>query len=88
MKRLVFSPLFQKKLRLINHRDQKLSLKIQKQLKLFQVDPRHPSLRRHKLKGELKNVWSLSIDRGFRLLFVEDEEYYFFDLGEHGEIYQ
>jgi mRNA-degrading endonuclease YafQ of YafQ-DinJ toxin-antitoxin module len=88
MKRLKFSPGFQKKLAAIHRRDKKLSLKIQKQLKIFLADPRHPSLRLHKLKGELKNVWSVSVDRGFRLLFIDDAEYYFFDLGEHDEIYQ
>jgi addiction module RelE/StbE family toxin len=87
MKKITFSPTFQKKLKRFYRTDKKLISKIEKQLKLFQQNPRHPSLRLHKLKGEMNNVWSLSITMSFRLLFVEDNEYYFFDMGEHSEIY-
>ena len=86
--KLQFSPTFEKKLKTINHKDKKLSIKIHKQLKVFQINPHHPSLRLYKLKGDLKNVWSISVTIGFRLLFVEDNEHYFFDMGEHSEIYK
>ncbi len=88
MKKTVFSPTFQKKLKAISQKDQQLTRKIQKQLRLFQRDPRHPSLRLHKLQGELKDVWSVSVTMSFRLLYTEDAEYYFFDMGEHDEIYR
>lgn len=86
--KLKFGPTFEKKLKIINYKDKKLSIKIQKQLKLFQLNHHHPSLRLHKLKGDLKNVWSISVTISFRLLFIEDIEYYFFDMGEHDEIYK
>lgn len=47
--------------------DIKLFEKIEKQLHIFSLDPRHHSLRLHKLKGDLKNVWSISITTDFRL---------------------
>jgi Txe/YoeB family toxin of Txe-Axe toxin-antitoxin module len=49
--------------------DKPLFVKIQKQLKQFQTDPFHNSLRVHKLKGKLKSVWSISIDRKHRALY-------------------
>ncbi len=88
MKTIKFSPTFQKKLQSFHRRDKQLSEKIKKQLILFQENPRHPSLRLHKLRGNLQNTWSLSITLSFRLLFIEDAEYYFFDMGEHDEVYK
>lgn len=89
MKDIEFSPSLLKKLQAVHHQDKPLFIKIQKQLKLFQTDSRHNSLRLHKLKGELKNVWSISIDRKHRLLYTEDEQsIYFFDMGTHDEVYK
>jgi addiction module RelE/StbE family toxin len=88
MKKLKFSPSFIKKLKIVHHKDKKLSLKIQKQLNLFKLSPTHPSLRLHKLKGELEDVWSLSVTKSFRLLYIDNSEYYFFDMGEHDKIYR
>lgn len=89
MKTIKFSPDFYKKLQVIRKRDNKLFKKIQKQLKLFQINPRHKSLRLHKLTREVKDVWSISIDRSIRMLYVdEDERFYFFVLGSHDEVYK
>jgi len=88
MKKIVFSPTFNKKLKSICHKDKQLTFKIFKQLKIFQTNPQHPSLRIHKLKGQLQNVWSMSVTTSFRLIFIEDTEYYFFDMGEHNDIYR
>lgn len=88
MKSIVFSKAFQKKLANIKARDPKLLLKIQKQLDVFIHNPRHHSLRIHKLEGKLKDTWSLSISMGVRVLYVEDSEYYFFDIGTHDQIYR
>ncbi len=88
MKKVTFSPTFQKKLAQLQKKDQKLFEKVKKQFVLFKKDAHHPSLRLHKLKGELQDVWSFSVTMDFRLLFVEDSTYYFFDMGEHDEIYR
>lgn len=88
MKTILFSPTFQKKLKTITRMDKKLADKILKQLKLFQNNPRHPSLRLHKLTGNMKNTWSLSVNMHFRLIFIDDTEFYFFDMGMHDDIYE
>ena len=63
---------------------------------LFQLveDPFHPSLRTHKLKGDLGEVWSCSIDYSYRILFefVNDtqngeEVILLLNLGTHDEVY-
>lgn len=89
MKDIEFSPDLLKKLKTISKKDKPLFTKVQKQLRLFQADPRHNSLRLHKLKGNLQNVWSISIDRNCRLLYTEDEDViYLFDIGTHDQVYK
>lgn len=83
------SPDLHKTLRKIRSRDKKLLRKIEKPLILFQQNHRHPSLRTHKLSGNLENLWSISIDRHVRMLYVlEENEAYFFDIGTHEQVYK
>jgi len=88
MKAIEFSPELLKRLKVLKQKDQKLFQKIQKQLKLFQLNPRHKSLRHHKLKGNLQEVWSISIDKNFRMIYKENQSYYFFDMGTHDQVYR
>ena len=89
MKSFLFSPKFIKKLKGIVRTDRKLNQLIKKQLNLFKSSPKHHSLRLHKLRGNLSNTWSISVNKSFRLVYVEEgNSYYFFDLGFHDEIYE
>jgi len=88
MKSLTLSPTFQKKIQRISKRNATLFTKIIRTLEFFQKNPKHPSLRLHKLQGNLRCVWSISVTSSFRLIFIEDASYYFFDCGEHKEIYK
>ena len=47
-----------------------IQVRFKKKLKIFLDNPKHPSLRIHKLKGNLKNFYSLSINESFRAIFV------------------
>ena len=63
--------------------------KIQKQLKIFKENSKHPSLRTHKLKGNLTNTWSISIESNMRLIYtIKNNEAIFFKLGNHDEVYR
>ena len=67
----------------------KLFKKIQKQLKLFLEDHKHPSLRLHKLKGILSEKWSISIEKDMRLLFyIRNGRAIFYILGTHDQVYR
>jgi addiction module RelE/StbE family toxin len=62
---------------------------IRKQLVLFGLNENYPSLRNHKLKGEMDDIWSISVGMNFRLIyFIEDGEAYFFECGNHDEVYR
>lgn len=76
-------------LEIIRREQSDLYTRLDKQLKLFAIDPKHPSLRTHKLKGRLGNVWSISAGLGIRLLYVMTPDgALFFDVGSHDEVYR
>ena len=67
----------------------KLPKKIQKKAykteELFTKNPFHPSLRLHRLHGKLKGLWSISIDRKYRIIFevIKNEGILFASIGLH-----
>lgn len=52
---------------------------------VFRENPFHPSLRLHKLKGELDGLWSISIDMRHRIIFkpLENGIILFISIGTH-----
>ena len=63
--------------------------KIQKQLNVFKENIKHPSLRTHKLKGNLANTWSISIEGNVRLIYtIKNNEAVFFKIENHDEVYR
>lgn len=52
---------------------------------IFRKNPFYPSLRLHKLSGELKNLWSISVDMKYRIIFkpLEDGVILFISIGLH-----
>jgi len=89
MKKIRFSPDLYKKLQQLRTKDNKLFQQVYKKLRVFELDPRHPSLRLHKITRDIENVWSISINMSIRMLYAESEEdYYFFEIGTHNEIYR
>ncbi|NEP55455.1 MAG: type II toxin-antitoxin system mRNA interferase toxin, RelE/StbE family [Symploca sp. SIO2G7] len=67
---------------------------IEKTVRQLAEDPFHPSLHTHKLKGDLSNTWSCSIDYSYRILFEfidnpeeQEEAILLLNLGSHDEVY-
>lgn len=82
-------------LKKIKQKDIKLADRVEKQLILFTKNPKHPSLRTHKLSGNVENRWSISINKSIRMVYVivkrkEDEEStaYFVAIGTHDQAYR
>ena len=84
------SPDVLKYLQNIKRKDNKLLTQINKQLKLFKANPKHQSLRLHKLSGKLQNRWSISINRSIRMVYIllSEDEAYFILIGTHDEVYR
>ena len=61
-----------------------------KTLKLLEIDPNHPSLRLHSLKGNLKDLHSVSINISYRItleFIILKKEIILVNVGHHDEIY-
>jgi len=56
---------------------------------IFQKDPFDSRLRTHKLSGQLKDLWSFSIEYDARVIFsfVDDRRVLFVDIGAHKDVY-
>lgn len=80
----------QQKLLQLNKKDKKLVSRIEKQIKIFESNPKHPSLRTHKLTGTLANRWSISVSKSLRMVYIisDKDVAYFVDLGTHDQVYK
>ena len=61
-----------------------------KTLTLLEIDPLHPSLRLHKLKGKLNSYYSVSINMQYRVVIdfiIKDNKIIPIDIGTHDEVY-
>ena len=64
--------------------------KYEKTLILLSANPHHPSLRLHKLQGNLKEFYSVSLDLQYRIILdfiIVDEVIILLDIGSHDEVY-
>ncbi|MFM7600523.1 MAG: type II toxin-antitoxin system YafQ family toxin [Pseudanabaena sp.] len=67
---------------------------LEKTLLQLAEEPFHPSLRTHKLMGDLSDLWSCSVDYSYRILFqfVQNpdngiEAILLINIGSHDEVY-
>jgi len=61
-----------------------------KTLRLLEVNPHHPSLRLHKLKGDLKEFYSVSINMQYRIILdfvIKDDLIILINIGSHDRMY-
>jgi len=62
----------------------------EKTLKLLEIDPNHPSLRLHSLKGKMKDLHSVSINISYRItleFIIIKKEIILVNVGHHDEVY-
>jgi mRNA-degrading endonuclease YafQ of YafQ-DinJ toxin-antitoxin module len=62
----------------------------EKTLRILEVNPSHPSLRLHKLKGTLSELYSVSINISYRIMLyfiVKEDAIIPVDIGTHDEVY-
>jgi len=52
-------------------------------------NPKHPSLRLHKLEGKMIENWSFSVEDDIRMIFTYvDDGVLFVDIGSHKKVYK
>ena len=61
-----------------------------KTLELLEINPHHPSLRLHPLKGKLAGLHSVSINISYRItleMVISEQEIILVNIGSHDEVY-
>jgi mRNA-degrading endonuclease YafQ of YafQ-DinJ toxin-antitoxin module len=67
-----------------------LTLQYQRTLELLEINPFHPSLRLHQLKGKLADLHAVSINISYRItleLIIKEKEIILVSVGTHEEVY-
>ncbi|MEA3348163.1 MAG: plasmid stabilization protein [Pseudomonadota bacterium] len=62
----------------------------EKTLKILEINPQHPSLRLHQLKGRLSSLHSISINISYRItleFYFRDKEIILVNVGHHDDVY-
>ncbi len=62
----------------------------EKTLKLLELNPHHPSLRLHKLRGMLSKLHSVSINISYRIsifFLIEDDKIIPVDVSSHDDVF-
>lgn len=86
---IYFSQEFIKNYRKITKKNTSLKEKIKINLSIFKENPRHPSLRLHRLKGKMVEDWSISIKSDLRIVFTYvSNGALLVDIGNHKEVYK
>jgi addiction module RelE/StbE family toxin len=89
MVEIAFSPSFIKNFKKRTKNNKIVFEKFAEKLNIFKNDPFDPRLKTHKLTGELKDLYSYSIDYDLRIIFClyESNKVIFTDIGTHDEVY-
>jgi addiction module RelE/StbE family toxin len=83
-----FSAKFEGELDRLSRSNLELVRLVKKQLNLFLNNPKHPSLRNHKLSG-INNLRSVSVNKSVRMVYLlEKDAACFVDIGTHDEVYR
>ena len=88
--RLLYPESYIRRARKFIKRHPELLGQYRKTLELLELNPHHPSLRLHPLKGKLAGLHSVSINISYRIsleLVISEEEIILINIGSHDEVY-
>jgi mRNA-degrading endonuclease YafQ of YafQ-DinJ toxin-antitoxin module len=89
--RIIYTPSYNRRAARFLKRHPELFPQYEKTLQLLELDPFHPSLRLHRLKGPLSELHSVSINISYRItleLILQEGEIIPIDVGSHDEVYR
>jgi len=88
--RIIYTHSYLKRAAKFIKRHPELLPQYEKTLKLLELNPRHPSLRLHRLTGTLRDLHSVSINISYRItmeFLLEDGKIIPVSIGSHDEVY-
>lgn len=90
MYKLIFTESYEKREAAFIRKHPELVERYKKILKLLEMNPAHPALKLHKLKGKFNNKYSVHINYSYRIVitfvFIEDAIIPI-DIGTHDDVY-
>jgi len=87
---IVYTEQYNKKIAKFIKRHPDVLSQYQKTLELMSLNPHHPSLRLHELKGRFEGLSSISINTKYRItleMIVTPKEIILINVGDHDQIY-
>jgi len=87
---IIFTKKYEKKSKKFLKKHPNMLKKYEKTIYLLESNPYHPSLRFHKLQGNLEEFYSVSIDMSYRIIIdfvIMEDKIFLIDIGEHEEVY-
>ena len=87
---LIYTDSYIKRARKLLKKHPDLASQYEKPLKILEINPQHPSLRLHQLKGRLNNLQSISINISYRItleFYFVDKEIILVNVGHHDDVY-
>ena len=88
--KLVFPDSYIRRARKFLKKHPEIHSQYRKTLELLELDPYHPSLRLHGLKGNLSGLSSVSINISYRIvleLIIDGNEILLINIGKHDQVY-
>lgn len=88
--KLIYTDSYIKKAKRFVKEHPELLTQYEKTLKILEINPNHPSLRLHPLKGKLKDLYSVSINISYRItleFYFNDKEIVLVNVGHHDDVY-
>ena len=90
MPKLVFTDQYERRAAKFLKKHPQLKSQYSKTLKLLTLNPKHPSLRLHKLKGSFQGLQSVSINISYRIVIqfmIKKDRIIPIDIGTHDDVY-
>lgn len=91
MAEIIYTEGYLKRAKKIFKKHPELISQYEKTLKLLELNPAHPSLRLHRLRGRLSELYSVSINISYRIsviFLVEEDQIIPVDIGSHKDVYK
>lgn len=87
--KIEFTSRFLKSYKKIVSRSPDAAISVLQKVVTFSNQPNSPSLGLHKLKGQLKDVWSFSVEKDLRIIvdLKDPVKFLFVDIGTHDRVY-
>ncbi len=90
MTKIIFTESYEKRATKFLKKHPEIISQYEKTLKIMEINHNHPSLRLHKLKGNLSDIYSVSINISYRItidFIVKEDTIIPINIGTHDEVY-